>query len=88
MREYTDLAFAGDAVGARRVRDSLGAVRAALKRSRPGDKPQSQQKLWQDLLGQVGGSVRPPMLELSEAERGAVHTAFLECGLAGTRRAA
>lgn len=88
MRDYTDLAFAGDAAGARRVRDSLDPVRAALKRSRPGDKPQSSQKLWQDLLGQTGGSVRPPMLELDEAERAAIQAAFHECGLAGARRAA
>ncbi len=88
MREYTDLAFAGDAAGARRVRDSLDPVRAALKRSRPGDKPQAHQKCWQDLLGQGGGAVRPPMLELTEAEMQATRTAFDTCGLRASRRAA
>jgi 4-hydroxy-tetrahydrodipicolinate synthase len=81
MREYTDLAFAGDAAGARRVRDSLEPVRAALKRTRPGGKPQAHQKYWQSLLGQAGGAVRPPMLELTEAERAATRAAFAGCGL-------
>jgi 4-hydroxy-tetrahydrodipicolinate synthase len=81
MRDYTDLAFAGDAVGARRVRDSLEPVRAAMKRTRPGGKPQAHQKYWQSLLGQAGGAVRPPMLELTEAERAATRAAFAGCGL-------
>ena len=83
MREYTDLAFAGDAVGARRVRDSLQPMRAALKGSRAPGKPQSSQKYWQDLLGQVGGAVRPPMLELTEPEKAAIRKAFAESGLTG-----
>jgi 4-hydroxy-tetrahydrodipicolinate synthase len=33
------------------------------------------------LLGQVGGSVRPPMLELSDAEKAAIREAFAGCGL-------
>jgi len=81
MRDYTDLAFAGDAEGARRVRDSLDPVRAALRSTRPGGKPQSHQKYWQGLLGQVGGAVRPPMLELVQAEKDAVRSAFAGSGL-------
>lgn len=81
MREYTDLAFAGDAAAARRVRESLEPVRRALKASRPGGKPQAHQKYWQGLLGQVGGAVRLPMLELTDAEREATRTAFAGCGL-------
>ncbi len=88
MREYTDLAFAGDAVAARLVRDSLEPVRAALKQSRPGAKPQAHQKYWQRLLGQVGGAVRPPMLELSEPERAATRAAFAGCGLGAPARQA
>jgi hypothetical protein len=34
MREYTDLAFAGDAAAATKVRDSLNSVREAFKRTR------------------------------------------------------
>ena len=81
MREYTDLAFAGKAEEARRIRDSLDPVRAALKNTRPAEKPHSHQKYWQELLGQSGGRVRPPLLELTEAERRATRAAFEACGL-------
>jgi 4-hydroxy-tetrahydrodipicolinate synthase len=81
MREYTDLAFAGEIARARRVRDSLEPVRAALRRTRPGDKPQAQQKYWQELLGQAGGPVRRPMLALTGAEKAAIRAAFEGCGL-------
>ena len=81
MREYTDLAFAGKAEEARRVRDSLEPVRAALKNTRPPEKPHSHQKYWQHLLGQAGGAVRPPLLELTEAEKKATRAAFDGCGL-------
>ena len=81
MRDYTDLAFAGKAEEARRVRDSLEPVRRALKETRPGAKPHAHQKYWQKLLGQAGGPVRPPMLELTEAEKAATRQAFERCGL-------
>jgi hypothetical protein len=66
MREYTDLAFAGEVARAKAVRDSLNPVREAFRRSRPPEKPPSHSKYWQELLGQVGGRVRPPMLELTD----------------------
>ena len=88
MRDYTDLAFAGKAEEARRVRDSLEPVRRALKETRPGAKPYAHQKYWQELLGQVGGPVRAPMLELDAAEKAATRRAFERCGLAAARRAA
>jgi 4-hydroxy-tetrahydrodipicolinate synthase len=88
MREYTDLAFAGRAADARRVRDSLDPVRRALKSTRPADKPHAHQKLWQELLGQVGGRVRAPMLELTPAEAAATRAAFAGCGLRLPARAA
>lgn len=81
MRDYTDAAFAGRFAEARRLRDSLDPVRRALRETRPGGKPQSHQKYWQELLGQVGGAVRPPMLELTGAERAATREAFAGCGL-------
>ena len=81
MDEYTRLAFAGDFASARRVRDSLNPVREAMAGSRPADKPQAFGKYWQELLGQVGGHVRPPMLELTEAEKAAIRDAFASCGL-------
>lgn len=81
MRDYTDLAFAGKADEARRVRDSLEPVRHALKSTRPAEKPHAHQKYWQDLLGQTGGHVRAPLLELTEAEKAATRAAFETCGL-------
>jgi 4-hydroxy-tetrahydrodipicolinate synthase len=81
MREYTDLAFAGEVARAKAVRDSLNPVREAFRRSRPPEKPPSHSKYWQELLGQVGGRVRPPMLELTDAEKEATRHAFETCGL-------
>lgn len=81
MRQYTELAFMGEVDRARAVRDSLEPVRTALKGSRPADKPQAQQKYWQELLGQVGGPVRRPLLALTDADKAAIKSAFDGCGL-------
>lgn len=88
MRAYTDLALAGEAAKARALRDSLEPVREALRRTRPAEKPHAHQKYWQELLGQVGGRVRAPLLELTEAEKGATRAAFEACGLGTGGRAA
>jgi 4-hydroxy-tetrahydrodipicolinate synthase len=81
MHEYTELAFAGKVDEARKVRNSLDPVRKALKESRPAGKAASHQKYWQELLGQAGGRVRRPLLELTEAEKAATRAAFESCGL-------
>ncbi|MDO9525029.1 MAG: dihydrodipicolinate synthase family protein, partial [Gemmobacter sp.] len=81
MRDYTDAAFAGQADKARQIRDSLEPVRRALRDTRPPEKPHAHQKYWQTLLGQTGGLVRPPCLELTEKEREATRAAFDACGL-------
>jgi len=81
MHEYTQLAFQGEREKARAVRDSLEPVRHALKSTRPGGKPQAHQKYWQELLGQAGGPVRFPLLQLTETEKAATRATFQECGL-------
>jgi 4-hydroxy-tetrahydrodipicolinate synthase len=81
MHEYTQLAFAGKFDEARRVRDSLNPVREAMARSRPTDKPQAFGKYWQELLGQVGGQVRRPMLDLTDDEKRKIREEFDACGL-------
>ncbi len=89
MLEYTELAMRGEAEKARKVRDSLEPVRQALKRTRPAGTPQAQQKYWQELLGQAGGPVRCPLLNLTEEEKAAIRAAFESCGLGtGSARAA
>ena len=81
MRDYTDLAFKGEVVRAKIIRDSLNPVRDAFRRSRPPEKPPAHSKFWQELLGQVGGRTPPPMLALTEAEKEATRRAFTTCGL-------
>ena len=56
-------------------------VRQALKDSCPGGKPQAHQKYWQELLGQAGGPVRSPLLQLSDEEKEITKTALQACGL-------
>jgi len=81
MREYTQLAFQGKIEEARKVRASLDPVRKALKSTRPAGKAAAHQKYWQELLGQAGGRVRRPLLELSDQEKAATRAAFDNCGL-------
>jgi 4-hydroxy-tetrahydrodipicolinate synthase len=81
MHEYTQLAFDGKFNEARKVRDSLEPVREAIRSTKPADKPTAFGKYWQELLGQVGGRVRAPMLELSAAEKAKIQAAFEGCGL-------
>ncbi len=81
MHDYTELAFAGRIDEARKLRDSLDPVRNALKSTRPGGKPQAHQKYWQELLGQAGGPVRAPLLQLMDEERAETKAAFETCGL-------
>jgi 4-hydroxy-tetrahydrodipicolinate synthase len=81
MKEYTELAMRGEIEKARKVRDSLEPVRQALRRTRPAGTPQAHQKYWQELLGQAGGPVRRPLLNLTEGEKEATRAAFESCGL-------
>jgi 4-hydroxy-tetrahydrodipicolinate synthase len=88
MHEYTALAFQGKMKEARAIRDSLDPVRKALKSTRPAGKAAAHQKYWQELLGQAGGAVRPPLLGLTESEKAATRAAFEACGLKAKERTA
>lgn len=81
MNDYTRLAFEGKFDEARQVWTSLEPVRQAFKASKPGGKPQAHSKYWQELLGQVGGPVRHPMLQLTDREKDQIKAAFEGCGL-------
>ena len=81
MRDYTDLAFA------RRGGEGQGGARQPQSGARgvpphaAGREAAGASKYWQELLGQAGGRVRPPMLELTDAEKEATRRAFETCGL-------
>ena len=81
MHEYTQLALAGKHKEARKISQSLQPVRDALSNTRPGGKPQAHQKYWQSLLGQAGGPVRSPLLQLTDHEKQVTREAFEQCGL-------
>lgn len=79
--DYTRLAFEGRYAEARAVRDSLQPARDAFRASRPRSTPQAHTKYWQELLGQVGGRVRRPLLGLTEEQKALTRRQFAESGL-------
>jgi 4-hydroxy-tetrahydrodipicolinate synthase len=81
MHDYTQLAFSGKTDEGRKVRDSLNQAREAFKLSKPHGKPQAHAKYWMELLGQVGGPVRRPLLNLTDAEKANIRTHFAKSGL-------
>lgn len=81
INDYTQLAFDGKHAEARIVRDSLNPARQAFRQSRPNGTPQAHTKYWMELLGQAGGPVRRPLLQLTEAEKQATREAFARSGL-------
>lgn len=81
INEYTRLAFAGQHAQAREVRDSLNPAREAFRQSRPEGKPQAHSKYWMELLGQHGGPVRRPLLQMTDAEKASTRAAFARSGL-------
>lgn len=81
MHDYTQAAFEGRHQEAREISASLDPVRRAWRETRPAEKPHAHQKYWQGLLGQTGGSVRTPLLELTQQEKELTRAAFESCGL-------
>ena len=81
MNEYTRLAFDGNFAEAKKVSDSLESIRKAFKASKPKGKPQAHAKYWQELLGQHGGKVRRPLLQLTQEEKDVIKRSFMASGL-------
>jgi 4-hydroxy-tetrahydrodipicolinate synthase len=81
IHDYTQLAFSGKTEQARQIRDSLEPARKAFARSRLGTGPTPATKVWQECLGQVGGRVRRPLLNLDSAERAQVEAEFRASGI-------
>ena len=85
INQYTRLAFDGQVGEARAVRDSLNPVRAAFKASRPTGTPQAHTKYWMEQIApdgaQVGGTVRRPLLNLTEGEKAVIRDAVAQSGL-------
>ncbi|MDP9896854.1 4-hydroxy-tetrahydrodipicolinate synthase [Variovorax boronicumulans] len=81
INEYTRLAFEGKIAEARAVRDSLEPARAAFRSARPSGTPQAYSKYWLEMLGQVGGPVRRPLLNLTDTQKAAARDAFARSGL-------
>jgi len=81
MNEYTRLGLEGRHTEAKKIWESLEPVRNAIRDTKPGGKPQAHGKYWQELLGQVGGPVRSPLLQLTQDEKTRTREAFEACGL-------
>ena len=81
MNQYTALAMAGQVEQARALSATLDTVRKAFKACKPDGKPQAHAKYWLELLGQVGGPVRRPLLQLTEPEKALIRAEFARCGL-------
>ena len=62
-------------------RPQEGSIGLVVEPARPPEKPHAHPKYWQELLGQAGGPVRRPMLDLTEAEKAQTRAAFEACGL-------
>lgn len=65
----------------RRAQAHVRSFGRGRRGTKPPEKPCARQKYWQELLGQTGGRVRSPLLELTGAEKRATRGAFEACGL-------
>jgi 4-hydroxy-tetrahydrodipicolinate synthase len=85
MREYTELALAGEAAKAAAVAATLAPVRAVAARWLEGHARRIDNiaaiKEWAGLVGMSGGAVRPPLVPLSPAERDALAADLVATGL-------
>jgi 4-hydroxy-tetrahydrodipicolinate synthase len=83
VKEYTDLAAKGKIAKAWEAYRKLEPIRRALKKVTVPGKVQASYKTWTQLLGMAGGDgrVRPPQMELTEAEKKAIKAAVETTGL-------
>ncbi|MFQ5894522.1 MAG: dihydrodipicolinate synthase family protein [Nitrospinota bacterium] len=84
MREYTDLALAGELAGAWQRNFELDPVRAVRRRfftTGPDGRTTAYLKEWTRLLGLASGPPRPPVVPLREPERQAFRDALAAAGL-------
>jgi 4-hydroxy-tetrahydrodipicolinate synthase len=94
MREYTELALAGDAARAAEVAATLQPVRAAAatwlhgEPARRRGSPVPYIKAWAGLLGMSGGPVRPPLTQVSPEELSALAADLEAAGLPIAARSA
>ena len=87
MRDYTTLVFQGQIEDAAPIAQSLEPARKIfnkwLRDPWPARRlmPIAYLKAWCDLLGMVGGPVRPPLLQVTPAEREALRQDLASIGL-------
>jgi 4-hydroxy-tetrahydrodipicolinate synthase len=87
MRDYAELALQGKFDEAQKIRDGIQALREVHEKwlREPWLKrkviPIAHLKSWAQLLGLAAGPVRPPLLQLTAAERETLHTDLTRVGL-------
>jgi 4-hydroxy-tetrahydrodipicolinate synthase len=86
LRDYTERVQAGDIGAAAEISASLTRLRMVnaewiLEPWRLGHMPIAAMKVWMEMLGMAGGRVRPPVLSISEHERGELAADLGKVGL-------
>jgi 4-hydroxy-tetrahydrodipicolinate synthase len=86
MIDYTKAAQAGDLERAKRISQQLDPLRRVARKWiwKPwasGSLPIARLKYWQRLMGLAGGFVRPPLLEMTEAEKHELRNELEAAGL-------
>lgn len=89
VMDYIALLNSGRINEARAARDRLASIRAVFNTwimdpLRRGHMPGAALKHWCDLIGLVGGSVRPPLQPLTQSDRDKLEADLLRCGLLTT----
>jgi 4-hydroxy-tetrahydrodipicolinate synthase len=94
VNEYTAAAKAGDMNKAMQVAASLNPLRTVLSKWIPGygaaggRTPAHEQKVWMELIGMKGGTVRAPQTEMTAEQRQQMTAELEATGLPEKARAA